>query len=217
MKNFKVKEFTKDTVLKYPVCVSLKLDGVRVHVKDGVATSRNGKLLYNIPEMPDGIYEAFFKNWNNTVSIVRNKKEYKPLNKADLYKIYPTHEANTFVKKVSEKEGISEIMRVYRYALHIGFEGLVICDADKRFYKIKPILTFDVPVIGLFEGTNQYKGMLGAFDTPHGKVGTGFTKQQREEFFDESYIGQTIEVAAMGLTENNKFRHPRFERLRFDK
>ena len=69
----------------------------------------------------------------------------------------------------------------------------------------------------MVEGTGKYVGMLGAFVTPMGRVGTGLTDAQRVEFFGDHMIGQTIEVEAMEVTGDGKLRHARFLRHRFDK
>jgi DNA ligase-1 len=81
---------------------------------------------------------------------------------------------------------------------------------------------------------------MGALLTPRGKVGTGFTDKQREEWY-EWFMTQpcgiydeagekptrfelladgaapTIEVDCWELTKDGKFRHPRYIRLREDK
>lgn len=59
-----------------------------------------------------------------------------------------------------------------------------------------------------------YGGTSVAFMTEKGKVGTGFSNDDRKADWE---IGEIIEVEAMGLTPAGKFRHPRFSRRRFDK
>ena len=62
-------------------------------------------------------------------------------------------------------------------------------------------------------------GVLGAFLTPMGKVGTGFTDGERGQFWRErnQLLSQMVEVSCMQVTSDGKFRHPRFVRLRPDK
>ncbi len=97
-----------------------------------------------------------------------------------------------------------------------GYEGLILRQ-DKRWLKVKPIDTFDVEILSLIEGKGKYKGKLGALVTSLGNVGTGFTDEEREDIWENKYIGNTVEVSYMHLTEDGKFRHPRFLRIRFDK
>ena len=56
---------------------------------------------------------------------------------------------------------------------------------------------------------------MGALETALGKVGTGFTDAERDRI-DESYIGRMIEVGCWELTEDAKFKQPRFLRFRDD-
>ncbi len=83
--------------------------------------------------------------------------------------------------------------------------------------KFKKSYTYDVEVIGLEEGKGRNKGILGAFITPNGNVGTGLTDKERIQYYNKHMIGTIIEVGCMELTETGKFRHPRFIRVRDDK
>jgi DNA ligase-1 len=94
-----------------------------------------------------------------------------------------------------------------------GDEGLVVRQGN-RWLKVKPINTFDVPVIGSIPGRGKHTGRMGALITPMGNVGTGFTDEQRGTEYPE---GTIIEVESQGLTPDEKFRFPRFIRVRFDK
>jgi ATP-dependent DNA ligase len=66
---------------------------------------------------------------------------------------------------------------------------------------------------------------MGALQTAMGKVGTGFTDEDREHFWDldwnrnpdGTFKPVMIEVSCMQLTPDGKFRHPAFERIRYDK
>jgi DNA ligase-1 len=106
-------------------------------------------------------------------------------------------------------------------ALAKGDEGLVLQQGDVRL-KVKPKQSYDVPVTGIIMGKGKHAGRMGAVITPMGKVGTGFSDEQRKEFAalygpTSGYPFPTIEVDAMGLTPAGKFRHPRFVRVRWDK
>jgi ATP-dependent DNA ligase len=81
-----------------------------------------------------------------------------------------------------------------------------------------------VTVTEIIEGTGKHKGRMGALMTPMGKVGTGFTDQERKEWWgrkallgNHPTLAWLIEVECMQLTPDGKFRHPRFLRIRYDK
>lgn len=188
-------------------CVTLKLDGVRVHMKDGKPVSRKGKPLYGIPPMPDGIYEAYdhslgFDGISGHVRTI----ESNDLDEKCLYKIYPEVDERLIVQD-------SCIKTAYKTAIDEGYEGLVLHTED-YYVKLKPKQTYDVEVLSVTEGTGRHSGRVGALITSMGKVGTGLTDRDRER---TDWVGKLIEVECMGLTKNGKFRHPRFIRERWDK
>lgn len=193
--------------------VTYKLDGVRAIIKDGIALSRSGKPLHNLQNIPDGEYEIFDTNWETSVSLVRTK-EGTPVEKRQAYSLKPLDPRlilGTF--HGLSKEGIND---KFKQALKLGHEGLVLHGKDGTQLKVKPKATYDTKVTGVQPGKGKHEGRLGAILTEMGKVGTGFTDEQREQL-KTIEPGTVIEVEAMGLTKNNKFRHPRFVRVRFDK
>jgi ATP-dependent DNA ligase len=98
----------------------------------------------------------------------------------------------------------------------LGDEGLILRQGDK-WLKVKTKYTADVRVTGLMAGGGKYVGVLGAFETDFGNVGTGLTDAERARYNSESMIGALIEVEFMEMTPAGKFRHPRFVRIREDK
>lgn len=195
--------------------ISLKLDGVRALVQNGVALSRSGKPLYNLSHLPNGDYEIFYHNWETSISLVRTKVS-EPVPIEYCYSLEPLDPRLYWGVVVNPTE--IEIKRALDYVVSQGYEGLVLRQDEKRL-KVKPIETHDVIVISLEEGKGKNKSRLGAVFTEKGRVGTGFTDFDRVFYWKNKneLIGKTIEVEAMGLTKNGKFRHPRFKRLRFDK
>ena len=191
------------------VKVTLKLDGVRVHIKNGVATSRTGKPLYNIPALEDGVYEAYIENFETTITRVRTH-EGELLSTDNFYKLFPAIDPRLILSTNAE-----DIEHLFKKVTSEGGEGLVIY-TPTSVYKMKKYNSMEVIIEGLQEGTNKYVGKLGAFLTSRGKVGTGFTDEQREKYFDTSLIGKPIEVGYMELTKDGKFRHPKFIKIRFD-
>lgn len=123
-------------------------------------------------------------------------------------------------------------------AIEDGFEGIMIKDIKavyefKRSHswlKVKPVITVDLEVIALEEGTGKNEGKLGALvckGVDNGKlivvnVGSGLTDAQRDEFWaaSKSVVGKIVEVKADCITKNQdstdtySLRFPRFERFR---
>ena len=188
-----------------------KLDGVRAIVINGKALSRAGKPLYNLT-LPDGDYEIFKDNWETTVSLVRTK-EGKPVPVECAYSLVPLD--NRLELGGASDPTAAQIRKYLKWAIKVGYEGLVLRQ-ENNWLKVKPVRTYDVPVLGVVAGKGKHEGRVGALETPKGRVGTGFSDKEREELLTIP-LGTVIEVEAMGLTPAGKFRHPRFLRVRFDK
>jgi DNA ligase-1 len=202
--------------------ISIKIDGVRVLIKDGQVLSRAGKVLHGLREaschLTEGDYEFFLGDFKNTISITRNHtiKHWDEI-KEGFYRLLPTVDERLLVGLFLDptKEEIQFIFKTYTDK---GYEGLMLKQGDVLI-KIKSTYTADIKVLGMLEGTGRNKGRLGAVITSRGKVGTGFSDADREKLWQakDSLIGSLIEVSYMELTPSGKFRHPRFERVRDDK
>ena len=115
-----------------------------------------------------------------------------------------------------------------------GEEGLVLRYASsvyqkKRsddFVKLKPRITLDLRVIRLTPHS-KHKNEIGAavvlYKGNEVKVGTGFSKEERERFFKhpELIVNKSIEVEVLEESQNKSgcysLRHPAFNRIREDK
>lgn len=218
--------------------VTIKADGVRVFLKDGKWHSRNGKPLWNLPKWPslNGPSEGFeayrvtpgksskenFYETNGSLK-AKNKPE-RALTIQDLFPLQPIDSRLDLGTMLDPTEG--EIIALLANVLDAGFEGLVLRQGTK-WVKVKPTETYDMTVRDCIEGEGKHKGRLGAVVTDRGNVGTGFTDEEREEWWGwhlfkkaghaEAQTKRIIEVSCMSLTADGKFRHPRFERLREDK
>ena len=120
-----------------------------------------------------------------------------------------------------------------------GSEGIMIkdmeapyeCKRNTFWMKWKPVITVDLPVIALEEGTGRNKNRLGALvcsGNDHGKditvhVGSGFSDTERDLFWNQKadVVGRTAEILCDVITQNQdgtySLRFPRFVRWRDDK
>lgn len=193
--------------------VTRKLDGVRALRQGGKVVSRNGKPLYNLDHLFFEDAEVFLGDWESSVSACRSIAS-KPISQQHVYSLSPLLDARLFICAL-ENPSVESINTLLEAVLSKGDEGLVLRQDDK-WLKVKPEETYDVPITGVQLGKGKYIGKLGAFHTTMGKVGTGFTDAQRQELISLP-LGTTIEVSCLELTKDNKFRHPRFVRVREDK
>lgn len=203
--------------------VTLKLDGVRAFILPNGVFSRNGKPLYNLDHLrvnaPMDV-EVFCGSWEKTIAAVKTQwpHDYRPVDGKHIYSLDPLDE-QLFYKTVTDPTEL-EIKVLLKHAQAMNYEGLVLRQTrygKQTWLKVKGEETYDVKINGLMEGEGKYKGMLGAFFTAKGKVGSGFTDEERRLLFDMSLVGETIEVECQKLTPLGMFRHPRFKRMRFDK
>jgi hypothetical protein len=183
--------------------VSFKIDGINARRVGDQVLSRRDKPLYNVPYLllEEGFtYEIFLGSFKETTSVLRSHSHPFKITEEHIFKLTP----------VVDLRLIAPLNITLDRALELGYEGLVF---DGK-WKLKPKPTFDVQVLSTQPGTGKHFGRMGALLTPMGKVGTGFTDKEREE---EWSFGDLIEVECLELTEDGKFRHPRFIRRRWDK
>lgn len=143
------------------------------------------------------------------------------------------------VVDLSTEEGRIKLHEYATEMVTAGFEGIMIKDMDAPYeckrntfwMKWKPVITVDLPVIGLEEGTGRNRGRLGALvcsGNDHGKditvnVGSGFSDTERDLFWNQKadVIGRTAEILCDVITQNQdgsySLRFPRFVRFRDDK
>lgn len=115
-----------------------------------------------------------------------------------------------------------------------GYEGVMVKDVDgvyecrrsASWLKMKPWIDVSLTVVETVEGTGRNAGRMGAL-LCRGRdgdrdievsVGSGFSDQQREEFWSCRVDGHVIEVRADAVTQNQdgtySLRFPRFLRFR---
>jgi DNA ligase 1 len=137
---------------------------------------------------------------------------------------------------LSISEGHDILRRYANDAVVAGFEGIMIKDVDAPYeckrstfwMKWKPVITVDLNIVGVEEGTGRNEGRLGAFicegvdDNRNIRVnvGSGLTDDDRVSYWDnaDQLIGDVVEVAADAVTQNQdgtySLRFPRFVRFR---
>ena len=135
----------------------------------------------------------------------------------------------------------AEVIEFYNGLVEAGAEGVIIKKIDAPYYwkrnkawtKFKPVYTADLMLMGMYEGTGKYEGMLGGFNL-EGELedgtfvvsdcGSGFNDEDRKEFWEnqEKYLGKTIEVEyqEVSLAENadtHSLRFAVYKKVRTDK
>ena len=143
------------------------------------------------------------------------------------------------VVDLNTEEGRAKLHEYATEMVTAGFEGIMIkdmeapyeCKRNTFWMKWKPVITVDLPVIALEEGTGRNQGRLGALvcsGNYHGKditvnVGSGFSDTERDLFWNQKsdVVGRTVEILCDVITQNQdgsySLRFPRFVRWRDDK
>jgi DNA ligase 1 len=135
--------------------------------------------------------------------------------------------------------GNDQLDRYAKDMVDRGFEGIMIksldapyeCRRNTFWLKWKPVITVDLEVVDVEEGTGKNLGRLGALvcsGVDDGKTitvncGSGFTDGQRTDIWNNRslVVGKTVEVMADAVTQNQdgtySLRFPRFKTFRMDK
>jgi hypothetical protein len=204
--------------------VTRKIDGARMlRDSQGNPVSRSGKPLYNLSHIQASITDAeiYAGNWEDSMSLVRSSVNGTPVPEHMVYSLEPLDERLFLCNVVNPTANV--INELLKLQLDAGDEGLILRQGDK-WLKVKPDDTADVLVTGFQWGTGKHKGKMGALLTAYGKVGTGFSDEERRwwammyQLHGDVWLHkQLIEVGFMEWTNGGKFRHPRYLRIRDDK
>ena len=131
-------------------------------------------------------------------------------------------------------EGQVRYKEINAKAIAGGYEGIMLknpeapyeCKRSVAWLKLKPFIEVSITVVTTEEGTGKNVGKMGALvceGVDDGKaiqvnVGSGFTDEQRDEFWSCRVDGQIVEVRADAVTQNQdgtySLRFPRFKGFR---
>ena len=131
-------------------------------------------------------------------------------------------------------EGQQRYKEINAKAIAGGYEGIMLkdplagyeCKRSVAWLKLKPFIEVSLTVVATEEGTGKNVGKMGALvceGVDDGKairvnVGSGFTDEQRDEFWSCRVDGQIVEVRADAVTQNQdgtySLRFPRFKSFR---
>ncbi len=201
---------------------------VKVTNSDGVKTG----LIYNVFDcLPK-------KDLMNGGSVIPCEKRKTQLSE-NLRKLHLLHVKEVPILYIGDDaKKIDTICDEYT---NMGREGIMVniadapyeCKRTKNLLKVKRFNAADVLVLDWEEGSGANQGKLGAvtveFIAPDQKkytckVGSGFEKEEREEFFahPEKIVGHIIEIGYFELSQNQNddgysLRFPTFKCLRDDK
>lgn len=197
----------------------------QVHRKDNVKADDAVLMLFDI--IPLSEFKA-----GRSVLGQRRRTKYLQNFKATFDKvgnigIIPQIEVN-----LEEYVGELQFKEFNKEAIDNGYEGIMIKDPDAKYeckrsaswLKQKPFIEVSLTVTAVEGGTGRNEDKLGALvcqGVDDGKditvnVGSGFTDQDREEFWvaKETLPGQVVEVRADAITQNQdgtySLRFPRF-------
>jgi DNA ligase 1 len=200
----------------------------QVHRKDNVEASDAILNLFDVLPLED--FEKGFYNKDQTTrsSMV---KFWVEQNQDLLPNV--TYVANELVDLDTE-EGQARYKEINAKAIAGGYEGIMLkdpnagyeCKRSVAWLKLKPFIEVSLTVVATEEGTGKNVGKMGALvceGVDDGKairvnVGSGFTDEQRDEFWSCRVDGQVVEVRADAVTQNQdgtySLRFPRFKSFR---
>lgn len=148
---------------------------------------------------------------------------------------YPDH----LIVNLDTSQGRDQMERYAKDCVTDGYEGIMIksldapyeCKRSTFWMKWKPVITVDLTIVEVEQGTGKNSNRMGAFvceGVDNNKfirvnVGSGVSDSEREEYWlnKDVLIGQTVEILCDSISQNQdgtySLRFPRFIRFRDDK
>ena len=200
----------------------------QVHRKDNVEAGDATLNLFDVLPLEDFEKGIYNKDQATRSSMV---KFWVEQNQALIPNV--TYVANELVDLDTE-EGQVRYKEINAKAIAGGYEGIMLkdplagyeCKRSVAWLKLKPFIEVSLTVIATEEGTGKNVGKMGALvceGVDDGKdirvnVGSGFTDQQRDDFWSCKADGHVVEVRADAVTQNQdgtySLRFPRFKSFR---
>ena len=190
--------------------ITRKADGVRALKQNGQIVTTGGNFFPIDPALMSHTDDAeiYFGDWTKSLKALHGNQTIKAENIYSLDNPDPRLIVGT-INNPSKKL----INNLLKQAIDEGWEGLVLRQGN-NWLKVKKSETHDIAITGIKKRGQQVLSLT----TEKGCV-PGLTDKQKAAIARNSkkYIGKIIEVEAMELTKNGKFREPRFIRFRDDK
>ena len=200
----------------------------QVHRKDNVEAGDAILNLFDVLPLADFEKGFYDKDQTTRSSMV---KFWVEQNQALIPSV--TYVANELVD-LDTDAGQDRYKEINAKAIAGGYEGIMLkdplapyeCKRSVAWLKLKPFIEVSLTVVNTEEGTGKNVGKMGALvceGVDDGKairvnVGSGFTDQQRDEFWSCRVDGHIVEVRADAVTQNQdgtySLRFPRFKSFR---
>jgi len=200
----------------------------QVHRKDNVEAGDAILNLFDVLPLEDFEKGIYNKDQTTRSSMV---KFWVEQNQALIPNV--TYVANELVDLDTE-EGQVRYKEINAKAIAGGYEGIMLkdplagyeCKRSVAWLKLKPFIEVSLTVIATEEGTGKNVGKMGALvcegvddgKTIRVNVGSGFSDQQRDDFWSCRADGHVVEVRADAVTQNQdgtySLRFPRFKSFR---
>lgn len=175
------------------------------------------------------------------LSLNGNDMTYLPYTKRreTLEKLFSNFSSET-IKLVKNKiiDSTQGIIDMFKQSVSAGYEGVIVkinrpYTRDRTvWWKMKPVLTADLEIVGLEQGSGRHAGKIAVLTVRDAsgkvtsRVGSGLSDEvitQMNKAKDySSWLGKIVEVRYDSITKPNSYglrslRFPRFVRFRFDK
>lgn len=200
----------------------------QVHRKDNVKAGDAILNLFDIIPLADfekGFWKTAQKLRSQTVTDLVTKNQALMPNVAVL---------SQELVDLETEAGQRRFKEINKLAIDGGYEGIMIKDPEASYeckrsiswLKLKPFIEVSLEVVAIEEGTGRNVGKMGALvceGIDDGRkirvnVGSGYSDQQRDEYFTKKVIGSIAEVRADAVTQNQdgsySLRFPRFKTFR---
>jgi DNA ligase-1 len=230
--------------VKFPCSVEPKLDGLRATYIKGELYTRKGLKLLGLEHIKEELKCLPSAEWDGEVTIpgcsfqrasgLLRSQDKVPDAVFTIFASRTPHpkdfsHPNKHVKfiKYVMCQTLDEILDWYHTYREQGYEGAMVkhgkyeAKRSWNWMKIKPFHDAEFIVVDKYEGEGKYEGTLGGLVVDFGgqlnKVGSGFTDEQRQQFWEtDDIIGQKITVEYMEKTDDGNMRHSRFKNIRWD-